>query len=147
MWHRTGANFTSLDLLLEIIHRDIHPEVAIEVDDDGIDTTHGIEDSTQPVVVGNLSRELLALKAQLLTHEAIAKLTPVVLGICYMVSVEITCCTTKLSSHRRLFQTAQLLFQTIDIYHHLLTQTCGRGWLSMSLGEHGDVLPLLSIIV
>ena len=42
--HGARAHLAGLDLLLEILHGDIHPEVAVEVDDDGVDAAHGIED-------------------------------------------------------------------------------------------------------
>ncbi len=73
VWHGTRTNLTSLDLLLEVIHRDIHPEVTVQVDDDGVDTADGIKDSTQMIIVANLSSILLALQTQLLADKLVAK--------------------------------------------------------------------------
>ena len=123
MRHRTGAHLTSLDFLLEVIHGDIHPEVTVQVDDNRIYTAHGIKDGAKPVIIGDLCRELLTLQTKFLTHEAVTELTPVVLGISHMMSIEVTRSATKLSGYWCLFQRTQLLFQTIYIYHHLLTQT------------------------
>ena len=49
--HSAAAHLAGLDLLLEIVHRDVHPEVAVEVDDDSIDATQSIEKGGQMVVV------------------------------------------------------------------------------------------------
>ena len=104
MRHGTRAHLTGLDLLFEIIHGDIHPEVAVKVDHDGIDTTHGIKDGAKPVIIGNLCRILLTLKSEFLADKGIAKLTPVILWIGHMVRIEITRSATELSCYRRIFQ-------------------------------------------
>ena len=62
MGHGTAAHLASLDTLLEVVHGDVHPEVAVEVDDDGVDAAQGIEECCQVVVVGNLRGVLLALQ-------------------------------------------------------------------------------------
>ena len=147
MRHGTGAHLTLLDLLLEVIHGDIHPEVAVKVDDNRVDAAHGIKDGAQPVVVRYLCRVLLALQPQLLADKLIAEFLPVVLGIGHMMGIVVTRGTAELSGDRCLFQRAQLLLQTIDIDHDLLTQSRRRCRLTMSLGKHRNVLPLLSIIM
>ena len=147
MRHCTGTYFACLDLLLEVIHRDIHPEVTIKVDDDGVDTTHGIKDGCKPVVIGNLSSILFTLKTKLLTHKLIAELLPVVLRIGDMMSIVVASSTTELGSDGCFLQGTQLLLKAIDIDHHLLTETCRRCGLSMSLGQHGHVTPLFGIVV
>ena len=63
MGHRTGTYLTCLDLLLEVLHGDIHPEITIQIDDDGVDTTNGIKDGAQIVVIANLSSILFTLQA------------------------------------------------------------------------------------
>ena len=147
MGHCTRTYLASLNLLLEVFHRDIHPEVTIQVNDNGIDATHSIKDSTQPVVVRNLGSPLLTLQSQFLADKLIAELAPIILGISYMVSIIVTRSATKLSGNRRILQSAQLLFQTIDINHDFLAQTSRRSRLSVGLGQHGHILPLLSIVV
>ena len=39
------------DALPEVVHRDIHPYIAVEVDHDGVDAAHGVEQGGQIVVV------------------------------------------------------------------------------------------------
>ena len=145
--HSTGAYLASLNLLLEVVHGDIHPEVAAEVDDDGVDAAHGVEDGTKPVVVADLRGVLLTLQTELLSHEGVAEVAPVVLRISHMMGVEITGGTTELRRNGNLLQATQLLFKTVDIDHHLLAETGGRSGLTVGLCQHGYGLPLLSIVM
>ena len=72
--HRTGAHLAGLYLLSEVLHRDVLPEVAVQVDDDGVDALHGIEHSAQAVVVAYLCGVLLTFQSEALADEATAKL-------------------------------------------------------------------------
>ena len=144
--HCRRAYFACLDLLLEVFHRYVHPEVAVEVDDDCVDAAHCVEHRTEAVVVGDLCSELLALQSELLAHEAVAERLPVVLGVGYVVSVVVAGSTAELSGEAALLQLAQLLLKTIYEHHHLLAQTCGRSGLSVCLCEHRHCCPLLCIL-
>ena len=146
MWHSARAYLASLDFLLEVFHRDIHPEVAVKVDDDGVDATNGIKHAAQTVVVANLCGELLALKAQLLAHKLIAERLPVVLRIGHMMCVIVSSSATKLGGQLASLQLVQLLAQTIGKYHDFFAQACGRCGLSVGLGQHGHIFPLFSIL-
>ena len=145
--HGARAHLALLDLLLEVVHGDVHPEVAVQVDDDGVDAAHGVEHGGQVVVVRDLRGVLLALQPQLLLYEAVGKVAPVILRIGHMVGVQVARGTAELGRQRRVLQRAQLLLQAVDVDHHLLAQTGGRGGLSVGLGQHGYVLPLLGIVV
>ena len=147
MRHRTGTYFPCFDLLLEIFHRDILPEVAVHINHDGIDTLHGIEDSTQVIIVGNLSGVLFSFQAKLFCNELITESFPVVCRIGYVVCIVVTGCTTKLSSDRTSLQCSQLTVQTIHEHHHFLTQTSRRSRLTVSLCQHRDVRPFFRIRV
>ena len=61
MRHGTGANLSRLDLLPEVTHRDVAPEVSSEIDEDRVDTRHRLKESGEIVVVGDLRRVLLTL--------------------------------------------------------------------------------------
>ena len=143
--HSAGTNFASLHLLTEILHGDVLPEVAVQIDDDGVDALHGIEHACQAVVVGNLCGPLLTLQAQLLTDETVAECTPVILGICHIVGVVVAGGATELGGHGLCLQCCQLALQTVHKHHHLLAHTGGRCRLAVGLGKHGNVLPLLGI--
>ena len=122
MRHCTGANFAGLDFLLEILHRDVHPEIAVEVDNNCINATDCIEHTTHLVVIGYLGGVLLTLKSQFLADKAIAELSPIIVGISHMVGIEVSRCTTELCRHGHLLQRVQLLLQTIDEHHDFLSQ-------------------------
>ena len=95
MRHGTRAHLALLDFLLEVLHGDVHPEVAVHVDDDGVDAAHGVEDGPQPVVIGDLRCPLFALQSQLPADECVAELPPVVLRIGHVVGVARSCSSSR----------------------------------------------------
>ena len=142
VWHGTGAYLTCLDLLLEVLHGDVLPEVAVHVYHDGVDTLQVVEKCSQKVIIGNLGGVLLTLQTQLLIYKSGAKFLPVIGWIGYMVCIEVSGCSTELGSHRNGFQSLQLMLQAIGKHFDFLAQTSWRGWLTMCLGQHRYVLPL-----
>ena len=75
------------------------------------------------VVIANLCGPLFTFQTELFTDETVAKLTPVILWISDMMCVVIPCCTAKLGCYLAGFQRIQLLRQTVNIHHYLLTET------------------------
>ena len=63
-----------------------------------------------------------------------------------MMGVEVASRSAKLSREGAGAKHIELALQTIDEDHHLLAQTCGTGRLSVSLGQHGNVFPLISVL-
>ena len=49
--HGGGAHLAGLDFLLEVLHGDVLPEVAVKVYHYGVDAFQGVEESRQVVVV------------------------------------------------------------------------------------------------
>lgn len=96
MRHGAGAYLAGFDLLLEVIHGDVHPEVAVEVDDDGVDAANAIEDSGQIVIVADLCGPLLTLESEFLFDEAVAECFPVVGGVGHVVGIEVAGGSTEL---------------------------------------------------
>ena len=130
---------------MEILHRDIHPDVAVEIDHDGVDAADGVEDAAQVVVVADLRGPLLALQPEFLGDEAVGEGAPVILGVGDVVGVEIARGATKLCRELAGLESVELLAQAIDIDLDFLAQARRRGGLAMGLGEHRYVLPLLGI--
>ena len=58
------SHLTLLNLLAEVLHRDIGQHIACEVGKDGVDTLQRIEGSRQVVVVLNLCSVLCAYQAE-----------------------------------------------------------------------------------
>ncbi len=62
-----------------------------------------------------------------------------------MVSIIIAGSTAKFGSKLARAKAIQLFLQTIDKYHKLFTQPGGRCRLSVSFGQHGYIIPLVSV--
>ena len=58
-------------------------------------------------------------------------------------SVEVARCSAKLGCERASAKHFELAFQTIDEHHHLFAQSRGTCRLSVSLGKHRNLFPLL----
>ena len=56
MGHSGRTDFTGFDFLFEISHRDVSPEIPVEVDNNIIDPSKVIEQSCKIIVIGNLGR-------------------------------------------------------------------------------------------
>ena len=82
----------------------------------------------------------------MLSHKVVGQLAPVQVGVSHVVGVEVTRGTAEFHRDGRAAQQLQLLVQAVGEDLYLLAQTCGRGGLTMCLGQHGHVLPLLGIL-
>ena len=49
--HGRRTDFSLLDFLLEVLHRDVLPHVAVKVYQDGVYTSHGLKERSEIVVV------------------------------------------------------------------------------------------------
>ena len=120
MRHGTRSHFSGFNLLLEILHRDVLPEVTIHIDHNRIDTLHTIKNSRKVIIVRNLCSIFFTLQSQFLCNKPITELFPVILRISYMMCIVISGSTTKLSGNRTCLQHSQLTFETVNEYHHFL---------------------------
>ena len=141
--HCRRADLALLDALLEVLHGDVHPHVAVKVEDDIVDARDGVEEGRQGVVVRNLGCKLLADYAELAGEELGAKLPPVNVGEGYEVGVEVARGAAKLAAELHGVQCLHLAAQTVGKHHDLLAQAGGRCRLAVGLGQHGYVIPLL----
>ena len=62
-----------------------------------------------------------------------------------MVSIVVARGTTKLCCNLALLELVELLVEAIHKHHYLLAQACGACRLTVGLGEHRHVFPLLGI--
>ena len=83
MRHGGGAGFSFLDLLLEILHRDITPDVAVEIDQDGADPFQVVEESSHVIVVIDLGGGLKSFQSQAVKDKPVGEVDPVDLWIGY----------------------------------------------------------------
>mmetsp|Transcript_127897 Transcript_127897/g.408971 ORF Transcript_127897/g.408971 Transcript_127897/m.408971 type:complete len:223 (+) Transcript_127897:471-1139(+) len=137
--HGTGADFAGYNLLLEVVHGHIHPDVPAHVRQDGVDPLHCVEDRAHVVVVLDLCGVLLPLQAELLRAEGVAEAAPVDVGEGHQVGIHVACGAAELAGVRNRGQQLQLPLDALDVHLELLGQVSRRGRLSMSFGEHGHV--------
>ena len=147
MRHGRRTYLTLFDLLLEILHRDVLPEVPVEVDDDCIDAAQRVEQRGQVVVVGDLGRPRLPLDTESLFQETVPEGGPVDVRIGKVMGIEVTRGTTEFTAHRHGLEQFDLFFETIAEYPYLFSQAGGRCRLAVRLGQHGNIFPLLGIMV
>ena len=145
--HCARTHLALLDALLEIFHRNVLPEVAVKVDDDGVYALHRVEHGGEAVVVADLRGEGLALQSELLAHKAVAEGAPVVGGVGHVVRVVVARCAAELGCQRAGFEHGELLLETVGKHLDLLAEAGGRGGLAVRLGQHGNVFPLLRVSV
>ena len=145
MRHGTGTYFTRFNLLLEIFHRDVLPEVAVHVNHNGIDAFHRIKNGSQIIIIRDLSSIFLTFQSQLSCYKLITEFFPVIFGISYMMRIVVTRRTTEFSRDRTSFQYSQLTIQTINENHDFFTQASRRSRLSMCFCQHRDICPFFSV--
>ena len=145
MRHSARTYFSGFDLLLEVLHRDVLPEVTIHIHHDGIDTLHSIKNSREVIIVRNLRCIFFAFQSQFFCNKPIAELFPVILRISHVMRIVVSGSTAKLSGKRTCFQHSQLTFETVNKYHHFFTQTGRRSRLTVSFGKHRNVSPFCRI--
>ena len=144
MRHCRRTNLACFDFLFEILHRNVSPDVAAEVDEDSIDSLEAIEDSRKIIVVFNLSCNLRTVEVQHIAHEIVSKIYPVDFWECNVVSVEVTRSTAKFRRTRNSLKLFDLFVQTFNEYHNFLAESGRRGGLSVSARQHRHINPLHS---
>ena len=147
MRHCRRTHFSRFDFLLEILHRNVLPEVPVEIYHNRVDTTQSIEQSGEIVIIRNLSGPLLPVYPQPLLQKSIHECRPIDIGISKTMSIEITGSSSELTAHRNRFEQSHLPFQPIAKYPYLFPQTGGRCRLPVSFGKHGNIFPFLGIPV
>ncbi len=135
MRHRRRAYFALFDALFEILHRDIHPHVAVEVEHDGVDAAEGIEEGREIIVVGNLGRPLLA---EVFVKELVGEGAPVYIGESRAVGVEIARGAAELAAHRHLPESLHLLAKAVGEHFDFLPESRRACRLPVCLRKHRD---------
>ena len=79
--HRGGTDFAFLELLLEEVHRDVAPNVAVEVDEDRVGALDFMEEFGHVVVRFDLDRVRVENRAQTFFNDLARMGFPVVVGV------------------------------------------------------------------
>ena len=143
MGHGARSDLPGLDLLFEVLHRNVGPHVPREVDEDGVDALHVVEDGRQVVVVLDLRGVLRAAQPQRLVHESVGKSHPVDFGVGCAVGVEVARGAAELGRNGDVVEHEQLLFEPLDEYRKLFAQRGRRGGLPVRARQHRNLAPLL----
>ena len=140
--HCGGADLAGLDFLFEVLHRDILPEVTVQVKHDGIDAAQCVEESRQVVVIGNLGGVRLPLYTEPLFQESGCESGPVDIREGHAVGVHVAGGSAELAAHGHGLEQLFLTAQAICEHLYLFAQSCRSGGLSVGACQHGNILPL-----
>ena len=138
MRHRRGADLALDRALLEVAHRDIHPDVAVEVDEDRVPALHRIEELGDAVVRLDLRRESVLAEAKGLDHLP-GKPLPVNVRIRGEVRVEVADRTVHLRRHHEPVDFAGLTLEAPADDREFLADRRRRRGLPVRVREHRNL--------
>src|SRR5690554_6838594 len=141
--HGRRADFAFHGFLLEVAQRDIAPDVAIEINQDGVEAADGIEKLGNVVVGFDLGG--VGVKGK---RNAFDESTGVALrvhfGVGGQVGVVVAHCAVDLAQYFDAFNLLELALQAIGDVRHLLAQGSGAGGLAVGARQHGQGRVLVS---
>ncbi len=131
MRHGRGADFTGDRLLLEVTEGDIAPDIAIEVDQDGVEASDRVEQLGDVVVRLDLSGVRVELQAQGLLDELLGVGLPVQFGVGGQVGVVVADGAIDLTQQRDALDLGDLALQTVNHVGQFLAERGRRGGLAV----------------
>ena len=141
VWHCRRPHFPFHDLLLEVIHGDVRPNVPVQIDQHSVNATKGIAPRRKVIVRLDLGGHFCSRQTEAPLHKFTSKLWPVHVGIRHMVRIELSRCTAKLGRIRgrsqRLSLSAKAIHKDLDFF----PQRDRRSGLSVSARQHGHRFP------
>ena len=140
MWHGRRTYFAFFYFLLEIIHRNIGPDIPAEINQDGINPFHAIKMCGKIIVMLYLCSILLSLSPRFF-HKLIGQTNPVILGNETTWALKLPVAPPNLAVKGILIN-CQLFFQSFRKYHDFFTQTGRSCRLPMCTSQHGNIHPL-----
>ena len=144
MRHRRRPNLASDNPLFEVVHGDVGPDIAVQIDEHGVNATQGIAPRGQVIVGFNLRGHRRARQPQDVFHKYPSEGQPINVRIGHMMGIELPRSTSKFCRIRRFGQGCPLTSQSIHKHLKLFPQSHWGGRLTMGTGQHGDFLPLQS---
>ncbi len=108
MRHGRGADLVLGDLLVEIFHGDVGPDVAAQINQNRVDAAEAVEDGRKVVVVVNLGGRERSPEAQR-SHEPVGESRPVDVRESDLMGVHITGRAAELGWPSQLAELAKLL--------------------------------------
>jgi len=141
MRHGRRAHLAFHNFLLKIIHRNIQPNIAAQIDQQGANPLQRVEIGRQVVVMLYLSGITLAFQAEA-GQKFFCKTVPVFVGVCHIMRVEVAAGASKLSFESDIIKMHELTVQAFGKNHDFFSYPGRRGRLAMGVGQHGNIAPL-----
>ncbi len=142
MRHGGGADLASHGLLLEVAQGDVTPDIPVEINEDGVEARHRVEELGDVIMRLDLGGVGVEGQPQCVLDEAAGIGLPVHLRVGGQVGVVVTDGTIDLAQQRYCLDLGDLTLQSIHHVGHLLAQ-CGRGSrLAVGTGQHGNISKL-----
>ena len=95
MWHSRRSYFVGIDLLLEVVYRDVAPHITRKIDENGVYALKIIEKRRKMVVMFNLCGREAVVQTQILLNKLLRKMPPIVTWIGDVMRIKITRCSSK----------------------------------------------------
>ncbi|RMS74783.1 Glutathione s-transferase protein [Pseudomonas savastanoi] len=139
VWHGRRADFASNGALLEVAQGYIAPDIAVEVDQDSVETRNRIKQLGDVVMRFDLRGVRVEAQPQLVFDERACVGFPVDIGIGGEVGIVVADRTVDLAQQGHCGDLVDLAFQTVNHVGQFLAQR-GRGrWLTVGTREHRHV--------
>src|SRR5690554_1295885 len=135
MGHGGGAYFAFNGFLLEVAEGDIAPNIPVQVNQDGVEATDGIEQLGDVVVGLDLGGVGVPAQAQAF-YELLGIGFPVDLRVSGKVGVIVSDRTIDFAKQGCLANLLQLATQAVDHVGNFLAHGGWRGWLTVGAGQH-----------
>ena len=140
--HGRGADFAGHGLLLEVTEGDVAPDVAVEVDQDGVEAGDGVEQLGDVVVRLDLGGVGVPAQAQVTFDELAGVGFPVDARVGRQVRVVVAHGAVDLAQQRYSRDLSDLALQAVDDVGQFLAQGGRRGRLAVGARQHRHVSEL-----
>ena len=138
MRHGGGTDFAGFGFLLEVTDGDVTPDVAVQIQQDGVRTGKSIEHFCHVVMRFDLNRVRVVHQTQTLFDHGFGETFPVVCRIGRQVRVVVTDCTIHFAEDFYFRDTVCSAAQTCNHVGQFFTQCRRAGWLAVGAGQHRD---------
>ena len=144
MRHCGRTDFAFFELLLEVVQGDVAPDIAVQVDQDRVGTSNGIEEFCHVVMRFDLNRVRIECQVQTVFHDIACESRPVFVRISDRVGIVVADGTVHLGEQLNFFDGLDGKLETCGYVGHFFTDGCRRSMLAVCAGQHGNAGPFMS---
>ncbi len=139
MRHGRRADFACLGALLEITDRNITPDIAIQIDQDGIGTGDRVEQLGHVIVRFDLDRVRIEFQSESLFYDIFGESFPVEIRVGRQVGIVIADCAVHLAQDFNRGNALHRPLQTRDDVGNFLAQRRRAGGLAVRARHHRQI--------